>query len=377
MIYIINRYPRVGSRHFWQMDSYIRRFLRALEFKYCYISPASNLAQDEDQIYSKNYQYHEISETEFFLDLVHKFVINKIKLDIDKKILLFFPWLPQFEYEELEYFLKNLESKRISIVGITSRSANAIWHLEPCDEIFLHQALVNFENFKILWIWEPVPERLKSNPRIKYLPEYAEVSKNLSASKKYDIGFFGLLSSYRGLFEIFIIALFNPALKIYIKGYSFSPLRVWRPVKFRIFRYNSWKQNLFYATFFSGISYLFSFLRFLPNVTFSATPFSSEEELDVGLLECKTIFYCAKLPHSSGLVTKALSAGIPVFWNGKIGQAFEFLKNNYPEGYFRYQDIFKPNKFAKLLKKLNQPIPQKEFMWKKTLNALMVLKDYI
>lgn len=186
-----------------------------------------------------------------------------------------------------------------------------------------------------------------------------------------------MLSPYRGLFEILVIALFNPKLKVHIRGYSFSSHRIWRPIKFKFTRYTGWKDNFIFSLFFSMCSIPIGLLRFLPNIKFSNNPFSDEAELDENLGLSRTVFYCPKLPHGSGLMTKSLSVGLPMLWNGLPGQAYDYLSNNYPQGNFKYWEIFVPGRITKKIWKIEPPEPQESRMWAAVLGEISELRNYL
>ena len=89
-----------------------------------------------------------------------------------------------------------------------------------------------------------------------------------------------------------MIALFNPGLKARIKGYGYSSHRIFRPWKLPIFRYGSWRENLVASLLFSAFSILVSWIRYLPNVDFSAIPFETEADIDKAISETRVMFYC-------------------------------------------------------------------------------------
>ncbi len=377
MIYIVNCYPILETGHFWNQDRYFRKFFRALDFPYLYINPSAELAAIEDgSLRSPNYRYIQISAGNNFIENAIQNIVGDIKENLLQKAVIFFPWIPQFNEVEMIKFSKINSDARISIAGVSVRNSEAIWGSGDINNRFVHQSLFLNPPFEIFWIGESIPESLSTWKSIRHIPEYAETEIRFNENKIYDLCFHGMLSPYRGLFEVLVIALFNPKLRINIRGYSFSKHQIWRPIKFKFTRYTGWKDNLIFSLFFSICSIPIGFLRFLPNIKFSNIPFLNEKELDENLSYSRTLFYCPKLPHGSGLMTKSLSAGIPVLWNGLPGQAHNYLNVNFPQGHFRYWEIFVPGKIYKRIRSITPPVPQKLRMWNAVFVELSELKKY-
>lgn len=378
MIYILNCYPVLESGHFWHQDFYFRKFFRALGFTYSFINPSAKIAKNEDELgESSDYRYFEIENASHFVSLAKNYITNDLQSQKFESACLFFPWLPQFSEEELKEFASLNSITKLSIFGVSVRNPNSIWGGSPEVETFVHQNLFLQDPYKIIWIGEAVPEYLLSSKQVRYLPEYAETKINRETKKEFDIGFFGMLSPYRGLFEVLVLALLNPKLRIIIRGYGFAPHRIWRPIKFKFFRYTGWKDNFLFSLFFSSVSLPIGWLRFLPNIEFFSKPFPTENDLDLALGACNAVLYCPKLPHGSGLMTKSLSAGIPILWNGLPGQAFDFLTSNYIEGNFHYWEIFLPGRITKKLKAIAHPEPQESQMWNNVLTEITEFGKYV
>ncbi len=378
MIYILNCYPVLESGHFWKQDYYFRKFFRALGLKYTYVNPSSDLAKAEDDVEESSvFLYLQIDEFEEYVSRA----VSLIRMDIQcrdlNSVCLFFPWLPQFTNKQMYEFSTLSLITKLSIAGVSVRTSSAIWEGSSDSETFVHENLFSDSPFELLWIGESVPSYLVDSKNIRYLPEYAETKIQPDKPKDFDLGFFGMLSPYRGLFEILIIALFNPQIKIKVRGYSFAFHRIWRPIKYKFLRYSGWKENLLFSLFFSFVSVLIGMLRFLPNIDFSNKPFPSEVELDDAISSCKTLLYCPKLRHGSGLMTKSLSAGIPIMWNGLPGQAYDFLNLNYPGGNFRYWEIFLPGRISKKIRFLPSLEAHESRMWDEVLEELSILRKFL
>jgi hypothetical protein len=377
LIYIINCYPVLESGHFWRQDFYFRKFFRAIGISYAFINPSAGIAQaDDNSGENLDFKYFQIDEVEQFVDIAINLITKDIQREDMTSACLFFPWLPQFSSDQLIEFSKLSSLVKLSITGVSVRTPGAIWGGNSEVETFVHQNLFSRTPFELLWIGESVPDYLANLKNIRYLPEYAETKMSSDKSKDFDLGFFGMLSPYRGLFEVLVIALFNPKLKIQIRGYGFARHRIWRPIRFKFLRYTGWRENFLFSVFFSVSSLFVGLIRFLPNIDFSDKPFPREENLDEAISKCKTLFYCPKLPHGSGLMTKSLSAGIPVLWNGLSGQAYDFLDSNYPDGNFKYWEIFLPGRISRKLRSLPPLEPHESQMWKKVYEELSILKEY-
>lgn len=378
MIYILNCYPVLESGHFWQQDFYFRKFFRAIGLPYVFLNPSASIAKAEDDIgESLEFRYLEIDEGEKFVSAAINLIAADFHFRKSKSACLFFPWLPQFSNDQLIEFSRLGSLVNLSVTGVSVRTPDAIWGGNSEIETFVHQNLFSHSPFKLLWIGESPPHYLANSKNIRHLPEYAETKIISDKPKEFDLGFFGMLSPYRGLFEVLVIALFNPQLRIKIRGYGFAKHRIWRPVKFKSLRYTGWKNNILFSLFFSATSILIGLIRFLPNIDFSNKSFPREEDLDEAIGNCKTLFYCPKLPHGSGLMTKSLSAGIPILWNGLPGQAHDFLISNYPQGNFHYWEIFLPGKISNKLRVLPSLDPQESRMWDKVFAELSNLRQYL
>lgn len=240
--------------HFWHQDYYFRKMFRTLGLRYVYLNSSSEMARSEDLVnLNTNYRYETIVDSTSYVSEVISFISEDVLAKELSAVVLFCPWLPQFSRADLEKMSSIKVPATITIAGITMREQSSTWESKDHPVLFTHQNLFNSDPFKLLWIGEPVPLQFETLKQIRFLPEYAETKINSNLPKKFDFSFHGQLASYRGLFEILLIALFNPNLKVNIRGYSFAAHRVWRPVKYRMFQYTSWKENfifLFFSAYF-------------------------------------------------------------------------------------------------------------------------------
>jgi len=374
MIFILNSYPKLNQGHFWVVDGYIRKALIELKIPFTYINLSADLAAKED-IFPKNhiFNYHKVNSYEsYFTDSINLIDIE-IRNKMTEKNIFLLTWLPQFTDSDMDHISKIAIKYSAKIVGISLPTSEALIGKDFSGYRYQHQKYFNINSQNILWVGEEQIIEFETLTNIRFLPEYGEVSNFNYNKKQWDISFFGQLSSYRGLSEVLFIALFNPKLKIRIKGYSYSSHRCWRPIKLKFFRYSGWKSNPIFALIFSAISIPISLLRFLPNVTFSNKPFDSEKELDEGINLTKVMFYGAKLTHGSGIMTKSISAGIPILWTGWEGHAFKYLSSNFKEGFVKFYEFFIPNRISKKIRDLPVIYPKKDEMWNVFVKEISIL----
>ncbi len=348
LIYVISSYPKQKIGHFWDWDRKIREALNDANLQHYYINPNARIAQQEDANKFENcISYSETGDSGSFFEMAISIVSESIEIQNHKSIGLIFPFLAQFSESELGEFmvLGKKRNIKISLAGVTMFRDKILMGLPSPERYAFQNLFAKFES-RILWVGEEVPESYRSNSYIREIPVYEE-SIRLKSVRNESLCFYGSLNAYRGITEILLIALFNPKLQIVIKGHGFSANTVWRPIKFRITRFIDWKQNPFFGVLFNISSLLISLLRFLPNVSFSKNPFETDTDLAEAISESQVIFYCAKLPYGSGIITKALASELPLIWIGERGSAFSILKKNFPSGQVKYLEIFIPNRIKK------------------------------
>ncbi len=349
--------------HHWTFDNYLRKALSENSLPFKFINPNADMASAEDQFGSEYAgSYLQVSERDYIEQAIASIGLD-IRSNKYSKILILIPWAPQYSLQELEGLNAIEELVETSYAAITILTSAFMRGEGGTDNRHQYEEFFGTKSRHILWVGQLPELSNSSNANLRAIPDYAETRLLSGLSTNYDLSFFGQLSSYRGLFEIFIIALFNPSLKVRVKGYGFSKHRIFRPWKYRFFRYHTWRSNFIAALLFSLLSLPLNLIRLMPNLQFSPFPFESETELDCGLSETKAVFYCPKLPHGSGLTNKSLAAGIPILWNGRDGQAFRLLRESYPSGYFKYWHIFVPNKIRNQVRNLPKLDPHQSLMW--------------
>jgi hypothetical protein len=366
MIYLIAKYPKLSVGHYWSFDGYVRKALREFGIPYTFINPSADCAKIEDgQPSAVKYRYANIKNDSNFINSITEF-INKdsSKRNFDR-IVIFIPWLPQITETDLAQLSLLEKERHVDYVGLTVSTSDAVQGIKKTNCRFQYEEFFASKANSLLWVADHIPDDYETRTNIRELPDYADVSYPKSSPKSVDLGFYGLLTPYRGLFEILVIAAFNPKLNIKIKGYGFSKHRVVRPWKLKFLRYGTWRRNPAASIIFGAASLILGLLRFLPNIDFSDKPFDDEKALDAAIGNTKAIFYCPKLVHSSGLTNKAIAGGIPVLWNGWEGKAFNRLLESYSFGFFKYKEIFIPNRISAKVQKLPTLQPQHDLMWKK------------
>ncbi len=378
MIYIIDSSPHLSEGHHWVVDRIIRRALRELQLAYVFINPSANLAKSEDLISeSDEYRYIQVENHDSIMNDVRNWIQNDLCRKGLLSAVILIPWLPQFNETSLKELLLLQEVIDLSIVGITMHSLESM-RGDTTDAQYQFQELFERESaFKILWVGDNIPDSLTSKDYIRQWPGYAESFPARKNEGRLSIGFFGMLSAERGLGEMLILALFNPKLSVIIRGYSFRRLFVWKPSKYSYLRYSNWREKRCLSLCFAFISILISNLRFLPNVSFSDKPFATEDELSYAISECSAVFYCPKLISGSGITMKCLAGGTPVVWNGIEGYAVDVLRNSFPEGFFRYRDLFVPNRITSKILSFQGLTPTSPYDWPMFVREISELSRFL
>jgi hypothetical protein len=355
----------------------IRRAFRELEIEYVFINPSAEIARLEDLVdFREKYRYFALAEEESFIFDA----INWISRDIKKRRLrsatIFIPWLPQFTEVQLRSLLSLQDVIELAIFGVTMRSVESLKSPKKIPRFQFQELFESEEAFKILWIDDETPEALTSIGFMREWPQYAESLQIKKKENSLTLGFFGMLSAERGMGEVLILALFNPKLQVVIRGYSYRKFFSWKPARYSYLRYTNWREKKFLSLFFGFVSLLISQLRYLPNVSFSNTPFSTEEELSGAISDSSAVFYCAKLSHGSGISMKSLASGVPVLWNGKEGNAVRLLRKSFPQGYFRVIDLFVLNRMASRVLSFEDFKPTSPYDWSGFVEELSVMKNF-
>lgn len=381
MIFLIDLYPKNNFGHFWHQNENFRRAFIQESMEFIFLNPSADMAKIDDEEFSKvNYgKYININVSQNSLEQAIELIENDIKRNNYEKVSLLFSWLPQLNKKALSRIEDLNQQTDITLFGIAPQSPELIYGKDSKFRYSMEEILNESTLRKIIWVWENPQEYISNTGRnyIRKLPEYHSYKpRDKKFKRKIEISFFGMLSPFRGLSEILLIALFNPSTKVVIRGHGFSPLRTWRPFKFKIFRYRNWKSNPVMALINTIVSITISLLIFLPNVKLIKKPFSSNRELNNAISQATTIFYNAKLPISSGISLTALASGVPVIWIGSSGEAFDFLYRNCQPGRINFIDIFKLNFIKNKIVSLQYFEPKEVYSWHEFVNEVRILKNF-
>jgi glycosyltransferase involved in cell wall biosynthesis len=152
------------------------------------------------------------------------------------------------------------------------------------------------------------------------------------------IGFYGKLSSERGLFRLLVSVFLNPKLKFRIMGYGFKRNHLFRSRKFV-----SIKRTPLAAVWSLIVNYFAVSATKFKRVNFELKYFQDEEEMAREFQNCSAVFFsCAHSPYSSGLVYQSLAAGVPIVWSDGDSAMAHVLKREFPLGEIRNKEIFRP-----------------------------------
>ena len=368
MIFIIDKYPKMSIGHYWQMGFNFRKAFGALERQNTYLNPSARIAKDEDSgnLNSLSFsRYLEIVGDDNFFSECRRIITQFRNSNKDQKIEIIFPWLPQLSTLELKVFCDWAEELSATISGVTNLLPESASKFHVSKKYLYQDEFQESSSCNVLWIWADPSLSDSASTKLRRLPEYHPHSPRelIPNQNKVSLSFFGLLSPFRGLGEVFLIAIFNPRLILNIRGYGFSKMRIWRPFMNPKFRYISWREKPWVAIPAIFISLLMSTLRLLPNLRLNIEPFPNQEDLEKAISKSDAIFYAAKLPHSSGIVLTSLASGVPVIWMGNSGEASKVLLKAFPEGMITLQDILIPGRIFRKVRRLRTYSTRAVFSW--------------
>jgi hypothetical protein len=371
---LVERQEYSAPGHYWQMAANFRKVFIEDGREYMFISPSSLVAFSEDQTFSsevKKLSYVTVPSDEDF----YQNVLNEIEKFATQytgvSIILIFLWLYDLAIEDFQAALKLTEKYPITISGISfftgdnSKNHDFIYEKEFSES----------GSCKKLWVWAEIPlnRKINGNSKLRRLPEYHPSIPRLQVPTDPTLGFFGKLNAARGLPEVLLAALFNPSIKVVIKGYEYQRLQMWRATKYKFMTHSNWRRKPWVSVIRKILNRFFLFLLNLPNVEFSPIPFSNDPEMQKAITKCSAIFYGAKLPYSSGVALTSLASATPVIWFGNDGEAVSQLMKAFPEGRIRYLDVFIPGRIAKKLENVTKLTPSEMYGWLEFKNEVLNL----
>ncbi len=382
MIYLIDPYGNTGFGHFWKVTLDFYEALTALNLEFSVLTPTPGelTKAREGRITSVCAEVQKVpSILEERIEFFEKF-LTCLNMELGKTVVIF-TWLPADPPEFYEDFFSRIENQNVSLYAISTLKSTSVIDYNENYSFELQETFEKYSCCKVLWVWHEPNKLVNPENKVRRLPEFHSVKTNTKLSnensEQLSLSFYGGLSSFRGLGEILLIALFNPGLSIRIKGYGYSKYRVWRPVKSKLFRYSRWQQKPLIAMFIASVSLIISTLRYLPNVAFDPIPFRNEEEFLKEINTSKFCFIGCKLPHSSGVALSSLAAGVPVIWFGDKGEAVRTLIMSSPSGRIDYGDIFVIGRIKKMLTNFNCFNSKEVFSWESMLQEIEHVRSYL
>jgi glycosyltransferase involved in cell wall biosynthesis len=231
-----------------------------------------------------------------------------------------------------------------NVSGILSQSVEA-----PRESEILEKFRSLQENITFL-AWD---QRVIGNPEFtdtQFLPE-AKISRSRDYfPTKATIGFYGKLTSERGLFELLVSVFLNPKLKFRIIGYGFNRKYIFRSRKFV-----SLKRTPLAAAWSLGINYFVTLALKFKRVSFEQKYFQDEEDMAREFQKCSAVFFsCAHSPYSSGLVYQSLASGVPVVWSDGDSAMSFVLRRQFPSGQIRGEELFRVGGLTKFVSALER-----------------------
>ena len=239
------------------------------------------------------------------------------------------------DFDTLKFLFNTLETADLRVLtnvsGILSDTTEGKHEKEILEKFRALQANVTF------FAWD---QRVTGNSKFRdtyFLPEAKEMKERKYFPEETTIGFYGKLSSERGLFRLLVSVFLNPKLKFRIMGYGFN-----RDYLFRSKKFVSIKRTPLAAMWSLFVNYFaVSAIKF-KRVKFEQKYFQDEEEMAREFQNCSAVFFsCAHSPYSSGLVYQSLAAGVPIVWSdGESAMAY-VLKREFPLGEIGNKEMFR------------------------------------
>jgi glycosyltransferase involved in cell wall biosynthesis len=327
---LIDSALRNSKGHYDQFSYDFRQALIRSGKKVVYISPSADLAKESDGAVSPliSYQFIDvISKPSFFHQSLE--VVKKVTESSSEPFHLIFLRANDLAAGNLIDWSKFIEEHQqidlkvlINVSGVISNSSHSKSEREVLNKLGIFKDKIHF------MAWDFRVTKSKEFSNFEYLPLYKNSVKKSNIKSQLQIGFFGKLTSDRGLTDLLFSAILNPQLKFVIKGYGLSFKYLYRRPGFLSVK----KTPIKAITSFFLTLYIFLLTK-LPNVSISEVYFDTEAKMTAEIQNCSAIFWsCRRSPYESGIVIQALAAGVPVVWlNGQSAMA-QILSAHYPSG---------------------------------------------
>ncbi len=297
-------------------------------------------------------------ELRFLQKSVNESIFERLTLELNNQIqrniqqfhffILRSTRVQEEDFTTLKFLLKKYEKADLKVLtnvsGILSDTKEGKHEKEILKKFRELQANVTF------FAWD---QRVSGNSEFRdthFLPEAKQMRERKYFPEETTIGFYGKLSSERGLFRLLLSIYLNPKLKFRIMGYGFNHKYIFRSRKFV-----SIKSTPIAAIWSLFVNYfVVSALKF-KRVNFKKMYFQDEVEMAREFQNCSAVFFsCADSPYSSGLVYQSLAAGVPVVWSDGDSAMAYVLKREFPMGEIRNNEIFRPGGLTNFVSDINE-----------------------
>lgn len=356
---IIDSALKASKGHYKQFSYDFRQALISSGKKVVYISPSADLANQIDGFGNQLISYQlvdTISKSTFFVQSLE--IVKKLSEGNAGKFHLIFLRANDFAAANIIEWSKFIEDHRgIDIkvlVNISGMISNTL--LSESERAVLNKLKI-FKNRIHFITWDSRVTESREFSDIEYLPTYKKSVRRTFLDSQLSIGFFGKLSSERGLTNLLFAAILNRKLNFVLKGYglSFKYLYRWPG-------YLSVKRTPIKAIVSLFFTFYIFLLTKLPNVSLSEVYFDTEEEMVTEIQKCSAIFWsCQKSPYESGVAIQALANGVPVVWlNGDSAMA-KLLKTHYPIGELPFEKIYKFRGLQSFVLSISESFPSAPF----------------
>jgi hypothetical protein len=327
---IIDSALKNSKGHYEQFSYDFRQALIRSGKKVIYISPSADLANKSDGVSSPliSYQFIDaISKPLFFHQSLQ--MVKKLTESSPEKFHMIFLRANDLAAGNVIDWSKFIEGHQqidlkvlINVSGMISDSSHSKSEREVLNKLGIIKNKIHF------MAWDSRVAESKEFSNFDYLPLYKNPVKKSINQSQLRIGFFGKLTSDRGLTDLLFSAILNPQLKFELKGYGFSFKYLYRCPG-----YLSVKKTPIKAIASLFLTFYIFLLTKLPNILLSEIYFDTEQEMTAEIQKCSAIFWsCRKSPYESGIVIQSLAAGVPVVWlNGQSAMA-KILSSQYPVG---------------------------------------------